>query len=170
MRTKRKVRIHGVHRVPIDERAFIKLIRYYYRGPHNMIVHFDNRHQGWGQHVYIARSKTHHLYISPKWCRFNQATDQNRDFKKLRLQAPLEFMNDRDTAARVIQTTLHELKHTMQCDNNPIRYAKCNDDKHPAMKNSNLKYEFSLLEAEAEGWSLMHINRALEWYESWIDA
>jgi len=169
MTAKRKVRIHGGHKVPIDEEAYIKIIRHYYSGPHKVIVHFDNRQNCWGGHSYVARSKTHHLYISPKWCTFNKMKDEARDFKKLMVTCPLGRMNDRDIVARVIHSTLHELKHAMQCDNNPIRYAKCTDDKHPNMKNSSLAYEFSPLEAEAEGWSLLHINRALERYESWCN-
>ena len=169
MAAKRKVRIHGGHRTPINEATFVKIIRHYYRGPHNVIVHFDNRLSCWADHSYIARSKTHHIHISPKWCRFNKNESEDRDFDKLTIQGTLNPVSDSDMIARIIQTTLHELKHAMQCDNNPIRYAKCDDNKHPAMKNPSMSYEFSLLEAEAEGWSLMHINRALKRYEEWCN-
>jgi hypothetical protein len=57
----------------------------------------------------------------------------------------------------------------MQCDVNPIRYAKCNDSRHPAMRNAGMSYEFSHLESEAEGWSLLNINRAIEKYKDWCE-
>lgn len=161
----RKIRIHGGHKVPIDEQAFTRLIRYYYSNDRNIIIHF--KEVGcWGTHHYVARSKTHHITISPKWCRHNKITE-SRDFKSLDITGAMKKMNDHDTKCRVIHTMLHELKHAMQCDRNPIRYAKCSDDVHPAMKNGNLAYELSPLESEAEGWALMHFNKALEHYESW---
>jgi hypothetical protein len=107
--------------------------------------------------------------MSPKWCTYNAIKDEKRDFDKLTTANVIGRMNDKDITARVISTLLHELKHAMQCDSNPIRYAKCNDNLHPALKNSSLKYELSPLEAEAEGFALLNINKALERYENWCD-
>lgn len=165
----RKVTIKNIHKLPIDKRAFCKLIRYYYKGCNNVQINFDNRISAWGMHRYESQTKTHEIVLSPLWCSFEQKTWTNKDFDGLTGTINLTMLNDFDTRCRVICTILHELKHAMQCDENPIRYAKCQDDRHPVITNAYLKYQLSFLEAEAEGWALLHFNRALYRYERWCN-
>lgn len=169
MATHRKVTIKGVHKVPINEQAFKRLIRYYYKGPHNIEVNFDDRTAAWGKHTYCSTSRTHRIDISPKWCGHEQKGFQSLEFEELTANYELQQLSEYDTMCRIIQTVLHELKHAMQCDKNPIRYAKCADDRHPKITNTYLKYKLSMLETEAEGWSLLHVNRAIARYESWLN-
>ena len=103
------------------------------------------------------------------WCMFDQKTYSNNNFNKLTSLIDLAELNDFDTTCKIICTILHELKHAIQCDENPIRYAKCQDDRHPVIVNSYLKYKFSQLETEAEGWALLNLNRALKKYERWYN-
>ena len=166
---RRKIVVVGHRFVPIDKYAFIKLIRYYYKGPNNIRLHFDRRLNCWGEHWYSSRTKTHHIRISPKWCQYNYVGNSNRDFDNKTYNVGIGKLNDYDTVCRILQVTLHEIKHALQTDSNPIGHAKNPRDKHHRITNARLKYEFSLSEAEAEGWSLMHINKAIERYERWCE-
>ena len=165
MSNRGKINIFGLHSVPIAEIPYRKFLRKYYKGINNLTIRFDNRIKGWGEHYYDSETKTHHITISPKWC--SHEYQLTRDFTKKLCKGKLQKLESIDIIASILQTTLHELKHAEQCDRNPIRYTKCTDDEHPEIENNTLKYKFSLLESEAEGWSLMHIYKGLEQYEDW---
>lgn len=161
----RQITCKGIEQTPLELKAFKSLIRKYYKGTRDIEIVFTNRLNCWGEHQYVASRQTHIIKISPRWCRYNK-NDDRRDFRKCEVRGSLGRMNDFDTVSRCLHVALHEMKHAMQCDSNPYRYAKCNDDSHPNMKNASLKYELSPLETEAEGWALLNINKALEFYES----
>ena len=91
------------------------------------------------------------------------------DFEEQHSSVGLTELNEFDVTCRVIVTILHELKHATQCDKNPIRYAKCQDDRHPIIRNHRLKYKLSESESEAEGWALLNFGRALARYEKWCE-
>lgn len=169
MTKRRKLTIKNIEKVPINERALRKFILHYYKGKNNIFINFDNRISAWGQHIYESTQRTHYITISPIWSMFEQKTWLNRKFDEGITEQDIIKLNDFDIMCRIICTILHELKHAMQCDRNPIRYAKCQDDKHPAIRNSHMKYKLSELEAEAEGWALLNFNRALWRYERWCN-
>lgn len=164
---RRKISIIGLDLVPLQKKAYLKFIRQYYKGSNNIQITFDNKLNCWGEHFYESSNKTHYIRISPLWSSHEEVTSSTRNFSTLRFTTTITKVCKKDTIARILQVTLHELKHAMQCDKNPIRYSRCNDNKHPGLKNNFLSYSFSLLESEAEGWSLMNIYQAIERYESW---
>lgn len=166
----RKVTIKNEHKIPIDYRALRKLVFYYYKGKNNIQVNFDNRMSCWGSQLYCSTTKTHFIAISPHWNTYHRLNAVSTyDWENLKKHDKLTELNKYDRTAKVIHTLLHELKHAMQCDTNPIRYAKCQDDEHPAMTNLCLRYEYSKLESEAEGWALLNLYKAIEQYEKWCD-
>ena len=165
----RKVTIKGEHKVPIDCQALRKLILYYYKGKNNIELNFDDRIYAWANHCYDSSIKTHIITMSPKRCSYCRLDTLRYDYENLSIYQSLTLLNEYDMTYRIIASLLHELKHAMQCDANPIRYAKCQDDKHPVLKNPHLRYKYSVLETEAEGWALLNLHKAIERYEQWCD-
>jgi len=163
------VKVKGIKKVPVDENALIKLINYFYNGKRNLSIEFTNKIRCYGTHQYNSKNQTHFIQLSPQWCKFNRKSDEKRSFKKCTSSHILEEMNNFDCLCRIINSLLHEMKHAIQCDRNPIRYAKCEDTRHERITNESLAYELSPLESEAEGWALINFDKALKQYEKWVN-
>jgi len=163
----RRVDIYNYESMPIEPRALKKVVRHYYKGPHNVEIRFDNRLAGWGQHSFESTTQTHIIQLSPNYCSHNRSTGL-WDFEYLNAISKLVKMNHHDTQCRVIQTILHELKHAEQCDRNPKQYEDT-INKHESIIQSRLGYELGPLETEAEGWALFNFQRAFDRYRKWYD-
>jgi hypothetical protein len=162
----RRILVHNISKTPLDKQVFTKLIRHYYKGPYNITIKFDSRISGYGEHTFNTKRKIHIIRISPKICRLGRG-DTRWYFNSMETQSKLVRMNKYDTICRIIQVLLHELKHAEQCDRDIKQYWKANTNLHESIIQPRLKYELSPFEAEAEGWSLINFNKALERYENW---
>ena len=169
MGRRRKVEIQSTEGtgIKISERALRKLILFYYKGPHDFVVKWDNRIAAWGDHSWDKESKTHIIRLSPNWCTYNKLDNEVRDFEALTGTYGLTKMTPWDSVARIVHTLLHEIVHANQADSPISNYFYSWAGNNPSLKNAKLSYELSLIEAEAEGKALLRFHRAMELYEKW---
>lgn len=159
----RRVVIHNIDLTPLESKAYKAIIRHYYKGPYNVTVRFDNRLSAWGEHCFDKTNKEHVIRISPTWCTYNKK-DEWRDFENKEAFAQLSKMNRHDIVCRILSTTIHELRHAKQCDDD-IKHYEEEANRHAEIKQASLSYEFSPFEVDAETWALKRFNKALEKYK-----
>lgn len=166
MAKRRIVTIKGGELSPLNLRAFRRLLYHYYKGPNNLEVFFTTKDlKCWAEHEYDSRTKTHYITVSMPWCTHNRGQEAI-DFEHFLTAGTLIKLKRNDSIWRIMQVVLHELMHAMQCDRNPHSYQQTAAE-NPDIISSRLKYEFADIEAEAEGWSYMVLNKAMERYKAW---
>lgn len=168
MGRRREVKIKGISKTPLNRRAYIKVIRHYYKGPYDIHIHFDPRLAEYGEHTFDNRKKIHFIRISPEVCKYGKSNTK-WDTNGKTVTASLVRMNKFDFVCRILSVTLHELVHATQCDRDIKEYWRLASDMHESIRQSFMRYELSPLESEAEGRALLNFNKALERYQEWCE-
>lgn len=167
--SRRKINIVGIELGDVDERALRKLISYYYKSTRDLELKFyesgfknDNKLSLYGEHIYSKKYDKHIIKINLTRCSII-ASYLEHNVKNKTTKGKILFLKKKETIFRVIHTLLHEFKHAHQFDRDHRAYNN-SSGKNKHITNARLGYELCPFEAEAEGWALLHINKAIERY------
>lgn len=155
--------VRGIDRTPLTPRAYYRFLQKFCRTGFDALVSFsDEKGTGnFAEHCFDPEYLVHEVTIFTESLATHPGQwTASRDGKHA--TTPLKKINKTEVCARIIHLSLHEFKHAQQFERDPIKFDT--NDTNQLFKHKILRYLFSPIEAEAEGWALMKFNEAFDYY------